>query len=422
MSTSLIIAAITESLRKILNDAMALDIYLPNTVVTMRSPDKARGSGTENQLNLFLYQVSPNAAWSNLSIPPNSGSARPPLALNLHYLITAYGSDDDTAGIFRHWILGLAMSALHDHPIIDENELVSIQQSLGGGIIGDMIEPIRITQQPLSIEEISKLWTTFQTNYRMSAAYLATVALIESTRTSSAPLPVLSRGRDDQGVFSVTGRYPEITGVHVRRISPDMHIPGQLGNELVIQGKYLNCQDIRVLFRNNRLELPISLQPLPGFTDTDINVTLPDPIVEPAAMTEWLPGSCMVSVQFAYPDLSPSETNVIPFAIAPVIALPVKTFAHGLITLNLTSTPRIRDNQRVSLLFGDRHIRVPVEIIQPTDLTLPSELSFSIPDVDAGTYVVRLRVDGIDSIPVKRNEPGQPLMTVFDPDQQVTVT
>ena len=50
---------------------------------------------------------------------------------------------------------------------------------------------IRITLQPLSIDDISKLWAGFQMQYRLSVAYEVAVVLIDSTRPTRAAPPVL---------------------------------------------------------------------------------------------------------------------------------------------------------------------------------------------------------------------------------------
>jgi hypothetical protein len=41
---------------------------------------------------------------------------------------------------------------------------------------------VRVTLQPLSLEEMSRLWSTFQTQYRLSVAYEVSVVLIDSAR------------------------------------------------------------------------------------------------------------------------------------------------------------------------------------------------------------------------------------------------
>ena len=68
MSNSLAIAAVTATLRNLLVAGFAGDGAVADTAFTTQPPDKAR-SGTTNQLNLFLYQTTPNAAWRNQSMP-----------------------------------------------------------------------------------------------------------------------------------------------------------------------------------------------------------------------------------------------------------------------------------------------------------------------------------------------------------------
>jgi hypothetical protein len=69
-------------------------------------------------LNLFLYQVTPNTALRNTALPSVNAAgnriARPPLALDLHYLLTAYGSDDLQAEV----LLGYGMQVFHENPVL----------------------------------------------------------------------------------------------------------------------------------------------------------------------------------------------------------------------------------------------------------------------------------------------------------------
>jgi hypothetical protein len=88
------------------------------------------------------------------------------------------------------------------------------------------------------------------------------------------------------------------------------------------------------------------------------------------------------------------------------------------VNLTLTCEPRIADGQRVLLLFGDRQV-APSSISTPADTTQPTTLAFAVPDVAAGGYLVRLRVDGVDSIPVIYS--GTPAVPAFDPLQKVNV-
>jgi hypothetical protein len=123
MSNSLAIAAVTATLRRLLDQG--LNAELPGTRVSTRPPDRARENHTGNQVNLFLYQTLPNAAWRNIAPGPASpgGASVPPLALNLYYLLSAYGQNEDDPDPYSHRLLGEAMRILHDHPVLDPREI-----------------------------------------------------------------------------------------------------------------------------------------------------------------------------------------------------------------------------------------------------------------------------------------------------------
>ena len=127
MSNVLAIAATTRTLRNLLLTRMpALDAELSDLEVTLQPPDIARKGTSKAQFNLFLYQVVANAAWRNLDMPGQvrpGESAPPPLALNLHYLITAWGRGESDIDAISHRVLAAAMSTLHDRVVLDGNDI-----------------------------------------------------------------------------------------------------------------------------------------------------------------------------------------------------------------------------------------------------------------------------------------------------------
>ena len=162
------------------------------------------------RLNLFLYQVTPNAAWRNHLCPPRSNGERltnPPLALDLHYVLTAYSRVDCEAEI----LLGYGMHLLHERPVLDRaairraldptpldiSMLPTPYQQLAASDLADQVEQIKITPAVFGSDDMSKLWSAIQSHYRPSAAYLVSVVLIEATQAARSPLPVLSRGEVD---------------------------------------------------------------------------------------------------------------------------------------------------------------------------------------------------------------------------------
>lgn len=125
MSTALAIAGVTAVLRDLLNDGLInhnISGLLGSSVtVSVQAPDRVvTGSTPEaSQLNLFMYMVTPNLGWRNEGLPGRDGSGRtrltnPPLALDLHYLLSAYSGADLHAEI----LLGYAMQLLHETPVL----------------------------------------------------------------------------------------------------------------------------------------------------------------------------------------------------------------------------------------------------------------------------------------------------------------
>lgn len=234
MSNALAIATVTAALRNLLTMGVPLNLPadlpiefdLSDLQVTTQAPDKARSTNSNNQLNLFLYQTALNAALRNTDLPTpvRSGEVvQPPLTLDLHYILTAYGRDD--SDIHAHVLLGQDMRLLYDHTLLGAIEL---RDALPGSTLHEQIERVRITLQPVQIEEVSKSWTAFQSPYRLSAVYQVGVVMIESLQARRSALPVLRRGANDQGVFSVA--HPPAT---IREVLPPPPKPAaELGDQL----------------------------------------------------------------------------------------------------------------------------------------------------------------------------------------------
>src|SRR5262249_25797651 len=129
MSSPLAIAAVTAALKDLLNDGM-LNHDLSSVgsfSISALPPDRITTGQTEpNQLNLFLYQVTANQGWRNIGYPSHDPSGtridNPPLALDLHYLLTAYGSQDLNAEI----LLGYAMELMHLTPVLPRAALRAV--------------------------------------------------------------------------------------------------------------------------------------------------------------------------------------------------------------------------------------------------------------------------------------------------------
>src|SRR5215213_3143624 len=118
MSSFRSIGGVSASLRNLLRDRME-DLG----DVSIAPPDVTVTGMTAKRLNLYLYQVTENGYMKNQEIQGHGHSGtygHPPLSLDLHYLLTAYGGDETVgdSDLKAQEILGDAMRVLHDLPLV----------------------------------------------------------------------------------------------------------------------------------------------------------------------------------------------------------------------------------------------------------------------------------------------------------------
>ena len=213
MSNHLAIATVTAGLRQTLSAAVGSAV--PGAAVTTSLPDAPAQNQPDPRVNLFLYQVTPNAARRNGDLPARNASGtlvqRTSVALDLHYLLTFYG---DETQLEPQRLLGAVVRTLHSQPVLSRPIIQSTITSptfafLATSDLGSASEPVRFTPAALALEELSKLWSVFlQTPYRLSIAYQGTVVCIEPDDSPSPALPVRARN-----LYAVPFRQPVIEQV-----------------------------------------------------------------------------------------------------------------------------------------------------------------------------------------------------------------
>jgi hypothetical protein len=437
MSSPLAIAAVTAALKDLLNDGM-LNHDLSSVgsfSVSALPPDRiATGQTEPNQLNLFLYQVTANQGWRNADMPSRDAAGQritnPPLALDLHYLLTAYGAEDMNAEV----LLGYAMHLLHETPVLTRAALRAVLapvDPVDGGILpgpfgtlsaidlADQVEMVKITPAFLSGDDLSKMWTAMQARYRPSIAYVASVVLIQGTAAARVAPPVLARGAQDRGPTATAEPAPTLTGA--RAAASNLLPAPRLGDDLLLSGTRLNGPGtITAVLADSITGREHVLPPLVPPTARDMTVHLPTPAQDATAMDGWSVGPHLAFLRVARPNSPVWSTNAVPFVLAPSITVAPNAAAAGDFTVTVTCAPRIRSAQEsgVRLLWGSTTV-TPASITTPVDPTAPTTLTFDLTGVTAGEYLVRLRVGGIDSLPVRFT--GTPPRLEFDPAQRVTV-
>jgi hypothetical protein len=464
MSSALAIASVTAVLRDLLHNGLIDQDVSANiggdVKVTALPPDRiTTGDHEQSQINLFLYQVTPNAGWRNFGLPSRDGRgesiAAPPLALDLHYLLSAYGAQDFHAEI----LLGYAMQLLHETPVLGRDAirtalgattlvdatdgLPATLAALSTSALADQVEQIKIAPQTLNTEETSKLWTALQARYRAAAAYHVSVVLIDSRQRVRAALPVLRRGEEDRGVDAhASAALPNITRLRL----PHSQSSALVGDEIRLQIEN-GAGFSAVRFSHNRSQVSFEI-PSAGIATVEDDLGLPElavpvaqPVISPtgSVLPPWFAGNYAVALVVDQGTKRFTSNEVI-FSLAPrILAVPqdpLTADGDGNATLTITCTPPVRlvrvddtstrFDQQVELLLGGRFGRplVPEPPAANAGPPAPQPLGletlvfvFPIVPADAGDYLPRLRIDGVEmpAVDWKKTPPE------FDWSHKVTI-
>ncbi|HZQ36919.1 MAG TPA: DUF4255 domain-containing protein, partial [Dehalococcoidia bacterium] len=173
MSTRLALGGITAVLRQVLRNGVADLAAIVGAPVSVSAvaPDtiNLQDAAAVPTLNLFLHRISPNAGWRNANLPSfgsdGAQAQSPPLALDLHYLLTAYGKTDLQAEI----LLGSGMQVLHERPWLTRD---TIRDALAAVPLDhlppetlDQADGIKISLEPMGTDDLSRLWSAMQAHY-----------------------------------------------------------------------------------------------------------------------------------------------------------------------------------------------------------------------------------------------------------------
>ncbi|MBT2442709.1 DUF4255 domain-containing protein [Streptomyces sp. ISL-36] len=429
MSTAYALAAVTAVLCSRLRARIAeadLTVRSSEIAVSALPPDRITvGAQEPAQLNLFLYQVTPNHGWNNVAMPaaaPTGGPLNaPPLGLDLHYLLTVYGAEAYVGEI----ILGHALQALHDEAVLTRDVIrkaldpdltdQSLPKELKEAGLADQLELVRLTPTTMSSEEVSKLWSALQAHYRPSATYTAHVVVIDSKRPRRPALPVAGLAASS----TVRPQLPPVLDAVMNSgaggvITPDSTIVlrgrGLGGNGLVLLGGF-GYRPTAAEVTESAITVPLATAApalragvVPAQVRMEVPVSVPRPEGSP------MPAGEETAEVTVYP------SNGVSFLLAPVVTATAQVSGTETVngvplvsgTVTVTVTPRVTATQHVTLLLNE--IGAPagrrafgIAIAAPKDNgvttggTDTATITFGFKKVPKGRYVVRLSVDGAES-------------------------
>ncbi len=132
-------------------------------------------------VTIFLHRITFDENFRAATQIQDEPNKKPILFLDLHYLVTYWGTDPQA----EQTILGWTMLQLQSAPILDNSILTPSN-------IWDSNESIQLVPADLSLEDILRIWDALGPKYRLSVAYIARVVRID-TGITPGPLVVATR-------------------------------------------------------------------------------------------------------------------------------------------------------------------------------------------------------------------------------------
>ena len=138
------------------------------------------------KLAVCLYEITEDASSRNrpmerLPQPAGLRLAKPPMTLNLKYLLTAFAPDAKD----EQRILGRAMQVLYEDAIFAGPDLRG--SAAPAGLAGSA-DVLAVTLDPLTLEERSRIFHAVQQPYRLSLSYQVRIANLHPERDRRAEL------------------------------------------------------------------------------------------------------------------------------------------------------------------------------------------------------------------------------------------
>ncbi|GAC1659409.1 MAG: hypothetical protein NVS4B13_04110 [Candidatus Elarobacter sp.] len=156
-------------------------VGFPCTFKLFSSPDMTAEEHTNDAVvSVFLHRITTDDHFRAATRLPDTPGEQPVLFLDLHYLITYWGTSAEA----EHTILTWTMQQLASHAILDSS-ILSLSTVNAGW---DPTESIQLTPADLSLEDILRIWDGFGPKYRLSLSYLARVVRVDRSVTPGVPV------------------------------------------------------------------------------------------------------------------------------------------------------------------------------------------------------------------------------------------
>jgi hypothetical protein len=124
------------------------------------------------RITLLLYRVTVDEHARQIRASNRVADGPAPLSLDLHYMVTAWGTTSLDEQLTFAWTL----RQMHEHPVLDASAL-----SPEAGWRPD--EVIQIVRAELTTEDMMRVWDGFEASYRLSSTYIARLVRLDADQS-----------------------------------------------------------------------------------------------------------------------------------------------------------------------------------------------------------------------------------------------
>ncbi|HWO11092.1 MAG TPA: DUF4255 domain-containing protein [Polyangiaceae bacterium] len=401
------IAAVTATLSELV--ATLISGVLPMTKVTNLRPSAALSDASSPSVNVFLYRAAPNASLRNQADPVRNAAGQlvrvPAAAWSLQYLLTFGGEPQQ---LEPELLFGAVLTGLNANAVLPRSLLRAVDDALAsetgnrrfaaGSNLDAQVELVKLTPLELSIAELTELFgSASNPPYALSIAYEASVVLLSPEHT---PRPVLPVGASPRVVVAPLA-LPRIASVADSR---GAQAPITIDSTLVIRGERLRGAFGQV--RIGLLDVDVGLD---AASDDRIELMLSPPdaggtpaprALAPGALGVQVRQRIDVSANPSAPELRPGATsNVVPIVLRPVISgVPELTSTSGGARIVVSMAPAPRPEWEYRLLLSGYLSDPPRGLGLGLARLEGGRLEFDASGVPAGEWLIRLQVNGAESV------------------------
>jgi hypothetical protein len=192
MSDYKVLAEVGQSIINVLWEQIQADPDLfalinNSSLISLESPaEHQENTSDPSLLSVYLYRITEDPYMKNRgSVEGTGGKVRkPPMALDLYYLITPLLKAPRDQQI----VLGKILQILYDRPTLEGPDL--------SGTLATSGDVVRVVFNTVPLQEVSWVWQALETPYRLSVTYTVRVTLLDSTEE-----------QNQQRILTATNKY-----------------------------------------------------------------------------------------------------------------------------------------------------------------------------------------------------------------------